>query len=337
MERRKFITGSAVLAVGLAGCAASDDDDEPTVVDDDNGNGDDATGADDDAGNGDEEEGEDVEVVIGELVSSDDLELVVESAERVTELDEFTEADPGNEFVVVRLAYKNVSDDHISVSGLLQTRLRDDEDYSYDQSLFGTGESLNDGQVVPGEVERGDVVYEVPEDASGLELEFDFDIGLFSGIDRVTVNLESEDDVHQLEQDLQVDVHDIGQTIEYSGIEITVNDVEFETDLDDFTQAEEGHEYAIVDITVSNQSGEEQRVSTALQMMAKDEDGFSYREDFGAAAALDQSYDESAELADGEDRRGKVAYEVEEGLSPLYWVFEFDLLDDGDKTFWQLR
>jgi hypothetical protein len=72
-------------------------------------------------------------------------------------------------------------------------------------------------------------------------------------------------------------------------------------------------------------------------MLVKDGDGWSHQEDLTATTELNRAFDEGSPIADGETRRGEVVYEVEKGLSPLYWVFEFSLWTDGDKTFWELR
>ncbi|UTF53256.1 DUF4352 domain-containing protein [Natronosalvus rutilus] len=281
---------------------------------------------------------EDTSAVVGELIEGDPLHLVVEGARLTDSLGEFTEAETGSEFLVVRIAYKNTSEEFHTVSGLLSTRVRDDESYTYDQSFYGTAEALNDGQIAPGEVERGDLVYEVPEDASGFILEFDFDIGLFGDLERAVIDLETtSDDPATLEQELAIDVHGIGDTVEHEGTAVTVNEATTETQLDEFTEAAADHEYVVVDLTVENTTGEEQHVSTLLQMQLKDGEGLSYDDDLGATSSLERAFEQGAPIADGDERRGQLAYEVEAGREPLYWVFEFSLFAEGDKTFWQLR
>lgn len=329
MERRTLLLGStAAFSTVVAGCIGADDADP--------GDGDDTDSGDDDGDASDN--GDERNALIGQLVDGEDVHLVVEGVERTEQLDEFTDADPGNVLLVVSLAYKNVSDEFHTVSGLLNSRVRDAEDYTYEQSFYGTDQALNDGQIAPGEVERGDVVYEVPEDADDLSLEFDFDLGLFGTLQRATIDLEAEtDDPHVLEQDLRLDVNDVGTSIEHGGTTVTVNEIETATELDDFTVADDGREFVIVDITVANDTGEEHHVSTILQMQLKDGDGYSYAEDVGAAATLDRAFEEGSPIADGDQRRGQVAYETEEGVTPLYWVFEFALFDQGDKTFWEIR
>jgi hypothetical protein len=266
------------------------------------------------------------------------MQLVVEDFERDISLGEFIEPDSGNEFVSVSIALKNISGGFVSVSNFLQARIRDNEDYSYEPTFFGGDEpTFNDGQFAPGEVERGAINFEIPEDAIGLELVWDFSTGLFSGIDRAIINLGEETRIHTLEQDLQIDVYDVGTSVEFQDTQVTVNSVRTEESLGTFTEPDAGNEYVIVDISIENNTGEEQWISTVVQMLVKNGEGYSYQEDWIATGQLNRAFDEGTPLADGETRRGEVVYEVEEGLSPLYWVFEFSLWNEGDKTFWKLR
>lgn len=337
MRRRRYLT--ALLAGGLtaaAGCTGGADG-GPQPADDDGADDSESTTSEDDGGPGSDEP-EAVDAVVGSLVEGDNLHLVVEDVEFTDRLGEFQEADEGNQYVVVQLALKNVTEEFVHVSQLLQASIRDDEDYSYNMTVAATDQpTFNDGQFAPGEVERGTIVFEVPEDASGLTLQFDLDASIFGGIDRAEIDLEDETDVHVLQQDLRIDTYGLGDGVEYQGVEVAVRGVETETQLGEFTQADQGHEYVIVDIEITNETGEEQRVSTALQMYLKDGDGWSYQEDLGATVELDRSFDESSALTDGETRAGELAYHVEEGLTPLYWVFEFTLWTEGDKTFWEIQ
>lgn len=339
MRRRKYIALSGVsLVTALAGCGEAADE-EPEQVDDDEDTpaSDDTDDEDAEAETEAETEAE-VEAAIGDLVEGDNVHLVVEGVERTTEVGEFAEADSGNEFVVVALAMKNVSSEFLTVSNLLQTSLEDEEGYSYDQTFVGDSDAqFNDGQFAPGEVERGSIAYEVPEDAAGLTLRFDFDVSIFGGVERAYIDLESEGDDVTLEQELEVDVYDLGETIAFNGVEVAVEDVEYDTELGMFAEAEEGNEYAIVDIAVTNETGEDRRISTGLQMMVKDGNGRSYQEDLMATSDLDRDFDEGSPIPDGDTRRGRLAYEIPEGAAPLYWVFEFDVWVEGDKTFWALR
>ena len=265
--------------------------------------------------------------------------MVVSGMEKTTEIGEFQEAESGNTFVVVDLGIKNrTSSEFINFSGLLQTRLKDSEDYTYDQTIAVTGNTFQGGQIAPGEVSRGDVVYEVPEDASGLTMQFDFQAFSLFDFSRLEIDLSEEaGNPTELEQNLQVDIYGTGDTVEFQDVQVALNSVETTTELGSFAQAEEGNEFVIADVTTTNNTEEELTISTALQMVVKDGNGFSYSTSLTASSSLDQNYSQGSPLAPGETRRGKVAYEVPTGTSPLYWVFEFSLWVDGSKTFWQVR
>ena len=339
MDRRHFIT---VLGAGLtAGCTGSDDSGPSTDATTTKGSMDETTDqpTTTDESDANSESSGTKTVAVGDRVDDEQLSMVVRGASKTDEIGEFQQADAGNTFLVVELAVKNTTEDtYLNFSGFLQTMVKDDEDYTYEQTVAATGDTFTGGQLVPGEVARGDLVYEIPDDASGLALQFDFDAVSFLEVDRVTVDLESEaDSMADLEQTLRVDVLDVGEAASHGGVSVSVNGVEFAEKLDDLTKAAEGNEFAIVDITTENGTGEAQHISTALQMLTKDGTGRSYPLSISAAASMEQSYDESSALADGEKRRGKVAYEVPKDASPLYWTFEFTLWTDGDKTFWGLR
>ena len=279
------------------------------------------------------------EAVIGEVVQDDSMAMVVAGMEKMAKIGEFQEAESGNTFVVVDLGIKNrTSDEFINFSGLLQTRLKDSEDYTYDQTIAMTGNTFQGGQIAPGEVSRGDVVYEIPEDASGLTMQFDFQAFSLFDFSRVEIDLSEEaGSPTKLEQSLQVETYGSGDTVEFQDVQVGLNGVETTTELGSFVQAEDGNEFVIADVSTTNNTDEELSISTALQMVLKDGQGFSYSQSITAASSLDQAYSQGSPLAPGETRRGKVAYEVPTGTSPLYWVFEFSLWVDGSKTFWQIR
>lgn len=339
-SRRNFLLATAGTIPAIAGCSDSGSDDGSTPDD----SGDDApsgnstanSGDSENAGNETAEEAQDVEAVVGDRIESDTLAFVVEGVETTNRVGSYGEPDEGNTFVVVTMAVKNRTDDQFAdFSPFMQAVLRDEENYTYTSTFYGTGRPLESGQLAPGEVARGDIVFEVPEDASGYVLRFDLEAFSFTNLNRVNIDLESEaDSVARLEQDLDVDVRDVGEGVSKEGWEITLNGVRTAQEID-YDEAEDGFEYVIPNITVTNDSGETESVSVGLQMVMKDGEGWQYRDD-SATYALDRQF-EGGEFEDGETRRGEIAYHVEEGTAPLYWAAEFGLFTEGTKTFWQVR
>lgn len=321
VSRRAVLVAGVTTFPLIAGCGGNE-------------NAEDADGTD----RGDDGGGEGI-ARIGERVGDDALSLVVETVERTEVLGEFDEADPGNEFVVVTVAVKNETDgEYLDFNSFVQTRLTDAEAYTYAPRQAATARPLEDRQLAPGELSRGDVVFEVPEDAAELVFQFDLAPIDQSSADRVHVDLTEEPaDVAALEQELHVDVHEVGDTVAESGLMVTLNDVRTETTLGDVLEAAEGNEYVIVDSSVTNETGEARPVSVALQMVLKDADGWTYIVDGHGQSALSRSFAQLPELRDGETRRGEITYQAPAGAEPLYWTFDFDLRGGGTKTFWRLR
>lgn len=333
MYRRNYLSALGIV-VPQVGTASGSDEQARQATPTETGGGSNGTET-----NAQTADTRDVSAEVGERIDGERIHLVTEGVERGADPGEFSQADPGNEFLLVDLGLKNVADEFVTVSNLLQTRVRDDEDYQYDQTFVGgtATNTFNDGQFAPGEVERGSVIFEIPEESSGLELVFDFDVSIIGDVERATVDLESEaDEIAVLEQNLQTDIFGLGDGVAYGDVEVTVNETRTEDSLGQFADPEAGSEYVVVDVSIANETGEDQRFSTFLQMMVKDGEGYTYQEDLSGMTSLDRPFDEGTPLADGETRRGELAYQIPVDRSPLYWVFEFELFTEGDKTFWQL-
>jgi len=184
-----------------------------------------------------------------------------------------------------------------------------------------------------------DLIFEVPADAGGLSLGVDLDAVSAVEYDRVTVALdERAESVGDLKQRLRVPVHGTGETVSRSDAAVTVHSVDF-TDAvgEPPLEAPAGEEYAIVDVTVTNDAAEAREVAGPLLVGVKDDRGRSYWQDVVATSQLAQSFETDSELAPGESRRGTLAHPVPRDAESLYWVFGFGLWDGGDKAFWELR
>ncbi len=191
--------------------------------------------------------------------------------------------------------------------------------------------------LAPGEVVRGDTVFEVPKDASGLSLHLDFESFTSFRFKRVTVSLgKKSESIGDLKQSLD-DVRSTGKKASRDGVSVVVHGVRTTKQLSDVTEATDGHEFVVPDIEITNDGDERLLVSTLLQMRVKTGAGIAYTADIGASSALDQPLNESSDIKPGESSRGELAYQVETGTKPLYWVFNFLDTKKAYKAFWKLR
>jgi hypothetical protein len=276
---------------------------------------------------------------LGEVVESETISMVARETRTEPDMGPYTTPESGNEFLVVRLAIKNTTDgEFASFLSLLQPRVTDPAGDTYEQTTAGqTDTPLTGGQVAPGEVARGDVVFEVPRDATGLSLELDVGALDVVDLDRVVVDLSSSaGSPADLSQDLAVPLAGVGDAVTSAGTTVTLHGFSTSDEIG-FGTADDGNQFAVVDVSVTNETGEAKSVSTRVLMLGKAGSGLAYPVSVEAQDGLDQAFAEDSPLADGQTRRGKVAYEVPEDARPLYWTFAFGLFAGGEKAFWQLR
>ncbi|PKN85752.1 MAG: DUF4352 domain-containing protein [Chloroflexi bacterium HGW-Chloroflexi-8] len=93
--------------------------------------------------------------------------------------DQFTKPDDGYKFLIVDLTIENKGTEAITVSTLLQMAVKDSNSYKYGVDLMAStvsGGTTPDGEIAPGEKVKGQVGFQVPENASGLLFVFDADV-----------------------------------------------------------------------------------------------------------------------------------------------------------------
>ncbi len=114
---------------------------------------------------------------LGDYVQVGDWTVVAHGVtDPLAPTNEFLAPDPGNRWVGVDVEVTNTDDQAKTVSSVMCFELVDSTNRSYDITLTGSGSSSMDGSVNPGGSLRGDVEFEIPQDATGLQLKFDCDL-----------------------------------------------------------------------------------------------------------------------------------------------------------------
>lgn len=397
IDRRTYLTlvvsGSLVVA-GCAGDEGSDEGGEPSTgesdvvpptetgvagIEDDielEGNtGLDAASEEAESATDDEAESEqpDVDVVVGERLELGDFHLVVNASDRVNDVvnestGELVEAGDDGAFAVLDIAFRYVGDEPvIAIEEHVAAELVDDAGVTYDirppsdpEFLDSSGGvDLFESRLAPGELVRGDVVYEIDDGSEGLVLELasvadgggsvatDYASESESDaiesntdasatdLETVRVDLEAEtDSIVTLEQDPAVDVLSFAESVDVEAVELTVTTLEHGNNLGGFMQSEAGYEIIAVGLAIENASGRDRSI-VAGQSQLTDEFGRRHAEAPRAVRALERFH--GLELAAGDAYDGKVAYQIEEGLDDLYWVFDFTEWGAKRRVFWKLR
>jgi hypothetical protein len=202
-----------------------------------------------------------------------------------TDLDQPIES-PDNRFVATDLTFENTSDKTIAVSSLLEFVLKDEDGYSASQTIHTEQRQLAEGDIAPGEKSSGEIVYEVPPEAEGLQLDYNpflagetytWYIGDASRIPESAEVLSAEEG--QTETDLIEAVEDYYQAVDREDWAYTYQNLDSQTRAM-FTEEEwylknqwfadtNGLELATMDVAV-NGSASDPVVSVTVYMTFKD-------------------------------------------------------------------
>ncbi|MGA9400482.1 DUF4352 domain-containing protein [Haladaptatus sp.] len=334
--RRTFITASAVTA--LAGCTSQGSDTTDAGTSSSSTSTESSTSSPGTNENGDTERRRTETIVsVGSVVKDDTLAMVVREVTTEDKLSEFRDAEEGKTFAVIRMAVKNRGTEFIDFEDFLDASVVDGENQTYDPSVSSPDHPIRSGVLAPGEVVRGDMVFEVPKGTHGLSLRLDFESFTSFRFKQVTVSLgKKADSIADLKQSLD-DVLSSGEKASRGSVSVIVHGVRTTKQLNEITDAADGHEFVVPDIEITNGGDERLLVSTLLQMHVKTGAGLAYTADIGASSGLKQPLNESSDIESGESHRGELAYQVETGTKPLYWAFNFLEADEPYKGFWKLR
>jgi hypothetical protein len=129
--------------------------------------------------NGNEEEAkapqpaEDVRLGVGDSVEAEGVRATLNDVRVLptTDFDRPVES-PDNLFLATDLTFENVSDEPLAISSLLEFVLKNEEGYSATQTTHTQQRRLAEGEITPAQKISGEIVYEVPPDSRGLQLDY---------------------------------------------------------------------------------------------------------------------------------------------------------------------
>ncbi len=117
---------------------------------------------------------QDKEFSIGDSLRMEDV-VVTLNGVRLSEGGDFFKPEDGHVFFLADFSVNNNSDESINVSSMMQFDLVDGDGYSQDMSIYVDAKGDMDGQIGAGRTKSGEIAWEVPRDARGLELVFEPD------------------------------------------------------------------------------------------------------------------------------------------------------------------
>lgn len=107
---------------------------------------------------------------IGDTVKAKDVEYTLNGV-RESQGNEFIKPDEGKVYYLIDLTIENKGSETYGVSSLMNFKLVDGEGVSYDVAIGADTNGSLDGEVMAGRKMKGELAFEIPKAAKGLELE----------------------------------------------------------------------------------------------------------------------------------------------------------------------
>jgi hypothetical protein len=111
---------------------------------------------------------------VGDQVKIGGTELVSINSFKTNPGDEFDQPKAGNRFVVVDITIKNVGSEEQDISSVLDFTFKDAAGQLYNDT-FLDGMTAPDGKIEPGDLLKGQMVYEVPKTQTNFTFAFEAD------------------------------------------------------------------------------------------------------------------------------------------------------------------
>lgn len=273
---------------------------------------------------------EEVIYQVGDIISIDNTILVVLGWDQPPGGD-LNPPDEGKKYLVVDLVIANQGSRSFNSSPVFQMTLKAPTGHKYNingKANLASGSSQPNGEINPGEILRGKVGFQVPEDLA--DFIFVYEANLL-GQGEVSVNLgpvpvamDPPDDLNLIPS---LDIYQIGDPIEISDLIIQVYQVTYPAGTA-IVKPKEGYTFVAVDVQVDNQGSSVQEITSVLQMYLKDETGQKYTFHLGAQSLLDAGLPDD-ELQPGERVRGEIGFQVPLDSPNLVFVFDAEIFGFG--------
>jgi hypothetical protein len=267
---------------------------------------------------------------VGDIISIDNAILVVLGWDQPPGGD-LNPPDEGKKYLVVDLMLANQGQRSFTSSPVFQMTLKSQSGQKFNlngKANLAAGSSQPNGEINPGEIIRGKVGFQVPEDLT--DFIFVYEANLL-GQGEVSVDLGSVPVAMAPPEDLDLiptlDIFQIEDEILISDLLIQVLDVSYPTGTE-IIKPKEGFQFAAIDIQIENQGTSVQEITSVVQMYLKDETGQKYTFHLGAQSLLDSGLPDD-ELQPGERVRGQIGFQVPEAAQELIFVFDAEVFGFG--------
>lgn len=247
---------------------------------------------------------------VGDTFSKDGLSIIYVSSSNYETDNEFLKPADGKKYVRIALHVDNQSGSDKSVSSFDFKCYAD----GYESDAFYGADDELSASLSNGRTADGAIYFEVPKDATEVEIEYEYD---WINSKKIKFIFEGDKDsgaTFGKNTEASKDAFHVGDVIETSKLRITYLNAEEYTSDNMFIEPKEGNKFAYIELEVENLSDSDQTISYfSFNCFA---DGASCDGFYGMDDAL------SATLSAGRKAKGTIAFEVPRDAQVVEFEFE---------------
>lgn len=245
---------------------------------------------------------EKTEYHVGDILKDGDMQIVYVASGVYEEDNEFLKAAEGKKYVFIKLAFENQGTSDSSVSSFSFEAYAD----GYNVEQHYTDNDLS-ATLSPGRTTEGVVVFEVPEDAKEIEIEYETN---FFSDKKIKFIYEGDKDsgyVNEGNASASENVFAVGEVVESKDLNISYISCEKDTSYSQFSEPDSGKHYVTLTFEFENKGSSDEYVSMY------DFDCYADGKDCDQAYFRDDTL--SATLSAGRKAQGTVTFQVPDDAS----------------------
>jgi hypothetical protein len=246
---------------------------------------------------GTEETEQKTEYHVGDVLKDSDMQIVYVASGEYKEENEFLQPQDGNKYIFIKLAFENQGSSDASVSVFSFEGYAD----GYNVDAHYTDNDLS-ATLSPGRTTEGTVVFEVPQDAQDIEIEYE--TNAFTG-DKIKFIYDGDKDsgyATEANTGASENAFAVGDIVESSDLNISYISCEKDTSYDSYFAPESGYHYVTLTFEFENKGSGDEYISNF------DFDCYADGRDCEMAYFRDDSI--SATLSTGRKAKGTVTFTV---------------------------
>lgn len=193
---------------------------------------------------------------VGDILMDGDVQIVYVASGEYTEDNDFLQPEDGNKYIFIKLAFENQGDSDTAISSLSFSCYAD----GYNAEQHYTDEDFS-ATLSAGRSTEGTVVFEVPQDAQEVEIEYETNWFTEEKINFIYEGDKDSGYINEGSLEASDSAFAVGDIVESNSLNISYISCENDTSYDSYYAPESGYHYVTLTFEFENKSDSDEFVS----------------------------------------------------------------------------